>query len=933
MRRLLIVFICCVCAFSKAHAAVHDNEDLVTLAAMRTSYEIQNKIERDITEALNVILKNSTKASLSAAGIYMSKLMERKALANAGRFGSQGENMYYRHIAFFVTHYLTPKVFSVAQLMVQSMVRSPHNIVYWGPYLYSVTEEIRQLLAEFQYVVCNGKITMTDLFAYVVSEELQDIFNLAKLLQIGFNVDFTTFFNNLVDLGDYTFNDLKDEMEGIAGDAAALATAGWGLVGDAMGTLNSTFEHKGKLNKKVKALEKFYKENEQRINDLNPMQLVDRVMDVIHTPDSAGVAKLLQRKTLNADEYASQYANKTDSDSYFTQEAHIYYVSEKNSRLADYNPVQHANESQIWARDNNHIFTTAEDAYDVCADFAEAIQDDNFTGYTGAFRELIDRIISSCPVNIANLKAEVEQFNRDNKDCKREITYSVVATWKETNFDKVAYFALGYSLNEYCNQKRELYYSQFDSYKMDVTLWKQMVEKQYESLKAQYADGTLDSAIDPETGLPHKPKAPGSWEIVLEYSDPKPYVRIDAGNASDIAMASFTANCHDSLTLFEGSTKRWVEKSANDKLVAKCKETAMKTEEQCKADGKQNAKDLYEDYQAAMRDLEARIATLDAQIKAAKNRLEELVRNPDYTMTDNDRQAEISKLTADITGMRSTMNDLESQLMDMRSQEAEMKAEADACVEEDSYKRIPYYKALLAQKFNLRWDNDGWWEGYTYKCTATIDSTLNGQAYRYWFTAKLRLVEKRQYWPFHIVKRHARVLADITLTANAPSSTALETVTFMDETAERRAAIINAKADHYRQQWPDCEIETEVMYRDSLANDSTGNPFHLLWITDRLRTARRIDLRLQDIYATLVTIEKWMQNEQSLLDFLKNEIVYRMSPVVRGGIYRDAVTRWRENARAASRSHNQKGNDNEPDTQHNGSALPPDGGPAMARRR
>jgi hypothetical protein len=93
-------------------------------------------------------------------------------------------------------------------------------------------------------------------------------------------------------------------------------------------------------------------------------------------------------------------------------------------------------------------------------------------------------------------------------------------------------------------------------------------------------------------------------------------------------------------------------------------------------------------------------------------------------------------------------------------------------------------------------------------------------------------------------------------------------------------------------------VTTEYIKSEAPEEDASTDTYHLLWSSDRLEIARQIDVRITQIYADLVSLEKMMHYKRSIIDVLKD-----VAPTLddRQGkkltITEEAYQRWRNSAK------------------------------------
>ena len=159
MKKLLVLLVCVCASVLTAEAQyVRVNYDKKTVAAMAAAYATETATEAYYTEQVKDILDKYSAAEVAAAGIFMSKFLDRKALTELGIWSDGTENYYYRRIYNLVSAKIMPKIWTVAG----QMLHSPQTALYWGSYLMKVCAEIKALCMQFESVVTNGTLSFRD---------------------------------------------------------------------------------------------------------------------------------------------------------------------------------------------------------------------------------------------------------------------------------------------------------------------------------------------------------------------------------------------------------------------------------------------------------------------------------------------------------------------------------------------------------------------------------------------------------------------------------------------------------------------------------------------------------------------------------------------------------------------------------------------------
>ena len=115
MKRLLVLLVCACASVLLAEAQyVRVNYDKKTVAAMAAAYATETATEAYYTEQVKDILDKYSAAEVAAAGIFLSKYLDRKALTELGIWSDGTENYYYRRIYNLVSAKIMPKIWTVA---------------------------------------------------------------------------------------------------------------------------------------------------------------------------------------------------------------------------------------------------------------------------------------------------------------------------------------------------------------------------------------------------------------------------------------------------------------------------------------------------------------------------------------------------------------------------------------------------------------------------------------------------------------------------------------------------------------------------------------------------------------------------------------------------------------------------------------------------
>jgi hypothetical protein len=215
--------------------------------------------------------------------------------------------------------------------------------------------------------------------------------------------------------------------------------------------------------------------------------------------------------------------------------------------------------------------------------------------------------------------------------------------------------------------------------------------------------------------------------------------------------------------------------------------------------------------------------------------------------------------------------DLKSELAIVQQKQAEVQsakeeAAAGEAEQTDDYYRIPAIMKDCQTAFDLNWSDAGSWSGDTFTRTATSGS----MSAEIQFKATISIARKPKY--FMGIKIH-RAIVQISweLTADYSDTQVVEVIELDTSKSDKEnAQIVNNRISEIAQDYPSCTLSTEYIKSEAPEDDATTDTYHLLWSSDRLEIARQIDVRITQIYADLVSLEKMMHYKRSIVDVLKD---------------------------------------------------------------
>lgn len=847
------------------------NIDNATITAMGTAYGVELAEEDANATDLDSILSHYKSGGFAMAGIYQSKKNDWKAMSNPGLFASE-ENYYYKRIYNLVKNGIMPKFITVAA----QFIKYPENALYWGPYLLKTTSNVENLCKEFELVATNGKLSFKDIKFLVINEDLKKIFDLAKL---G-DVDWKTMLDKLGDFGkDLSKDDLKEDMKNFGN---VIADAGKKTIDANLTKATKIGDIFHSSTDSIMMMYDKFKDTYEKVK--NGANVKDLVMQVIVTPDAAGVAKLFKYDDYNLTGYITNYLKELQGQ-YYTQRWYIYTEDSGTKVLCDYKPEAYNDrDDSRWNAAWNHYISEKDKEYCHTLTSSEKAEIKNKANSMSDWSQ-----------------AKVDEYNKNNPGHTCTITYSLNhedrrESYKHglgsRHYKRHCFYSYSVKVVDSWNIKHEVYEETFDSQSMD----KETFENKLKARLKNYNEN-----LDPKDENYGKVYKLGS-------DSPRYYTMADEKKMEGCNTVSFVANCSGGANLAEGAFN-WKEnsKSQKDNLTEQSKKFAMANNPEQSSDG--GDKELLQkqkEYTNEVNSLKKQIAANDKKqqelidkIKAARNAKNYPLANQlqqEYDSLD----AANGQLQSQLAAAQNMLNQTNQNLTDYYN---------DMSDNMDGAYRIPSNMRELQSMYKLQWQDDGEWvngsDEYTFVRHAYCPSAKANVTY----TAVLKLARKPKY--FLGIRIHRPILSvEFTLSGTSSSEDVVDIMKLdMNKSEKERTDEVNQRLKELLEDMPDCSISVKYEYAnkvDSL-DDESDNSIHLLWASDRLDIARDVEYQLTEIYAQLVFLEHVMQARQSLLDFLKHQILDIVSRSARGTIAEYCLQRWEDASIAAmSKTNNVK---------------------------
>lgn len=832
MKRFALIIMTIATIFAQqVHAQYYSvNFDAKTVAAMVAAYGTGTVAEAYYDEQVQNILKHYKASEVATAGIFASKFLERKALTDLGIWSSATENYYYRRIYHLVAHKIIPKTWIVAKLM----LRSPQTALHWCSYLMKVCDDTKSLCMQFESVVTNSTLSFSDIAFLEINEEIASIL---KLSEIG-NVDWQRLFDDISKVpGNFTKENLKADLDKLYRMGAGLATSGITNIGNALLQQNSFHElMNGKVSKVIDIYEHYNGLFEQLENNVG-----QTILGIVGGEEN--VAGLFKFSDYNLTSWITDYLDET-AGNYYTQRWYIARRDRGSVSLCDYYPPTDDKsilEGGEWTR-----FKTSEpNFYPDASQKEQALS--NSERYAGWSRN------------------GVQQLNNANDGFSYTINYyqSSYIIKKGKKQTKKAY-AYEIHVTKSWNNEEIVYEDVFDSYSMDLN-----------TFKAQL-NAHLSEFNDNEDGY-----------VYYIASDSRNYYQAtNEEKLKGCETVTISVTCSDGATLGQGTTQYKCRKCGST-LNAHSKECAMKTT------AESEELDLSK-LDAMQREADNKVYALQSQISALEKENESLIKQiANASVEDavslrqkyNENKAEIDRLKPELAAWQQKQEEIA---------QAKEEAQSDNDVQTDDYYRIPAIMQDCKTAYNITWQDNGSWNGYTYIRKGTIPN-INGIIT---FKATLKIDRKPKY--FLGIKIHRAILQiSWDLTTEYSDTHVVEVITLDPDMSDKeKTKLVNDRIAEIAKEYPKCKITTEYARTAPQEDTKTNDMYHLLWSSDRLEIAREVDSRLTKIYADLVSLEKMMHYRRSIIDVLKDVL----PPVDddqgrRLSLVEECHDRWMENAR------------------------------------
>ena len=842
MNRILLILIMCLAGVTASAQYANLNIDAKTVAAMASAYGVETGTEAYYNEQVKKILEKYTSAEVAAAAIFSSKFLDRKALTDLGIWSSSTENYYYRRIYRMVATKIIPKIVVVARLMLEQ----PHNALYWGSYLMKICDETKALCMQFESVVTNSRLGFSDINFLELNPQIRELFEFAQYNIINWD----NMQKMLAEAPDhFTKENLKADAENLYNIAVGIASS---TAENIMNQVLSGSDFSGLMQGKITGIYDAVVSCERIYGNINNL-LAGQLMDIVGSPEN--VNRLFNIANYNMTGWVTDYVDRTDGQ-YYTQRWYIYRKESGSETVCNYNPPTD-NNSILYGSPWYRVNTTDPNYYPSAA--------------------VVEAALSNSEAHAGWSRSKVAQLNQQDDRYRYNMNYyrsGYILNRGGKQYGKA--YAYSITVTKSWNWTEEVYEAVFDSYNMDLaTFQKQMQVK-------------LKEFNDNEEGLVYQ----------IGYGSRNYYSASSVDKLKGTESVIVSVTCHDGAKLMSGTTT-YKCKSCGGSLNNHTKQCSMTTSLPGNQDVDTSELDALET------EYRNKIALTQAQIDQLERQNADLIKQIATATVE-----EAAHLRQQYNANQNQISQLKSQLTDYKKKlqdvlQAKDDASQDNDIQTDDYYRIPAIIQDCKTAYNLTWDGDGYWSGYTYTRKAhapNINGTLT-------FKATISIARKPKY--FLGIKIHrAIVQIDYELYAEYSDTQVVEIINLDPDASDAdKEKQINERLSAIAREYPDCQLDTQYCKTEPSETDDTEDTYHLLWSSDRLEIARGVDMRLHKIYVNLVSIEKMMNYKRSIID-----VLLTIAPPVndeqgrRQTLIQQARRRWLRNAANAAHSDKYNGN-------------------------
>lgn len=778
------------------------NFDYATISAMTSSYGAEFSTELLYGEQAEYILGELNKTTPLTMAVMMSKYMYRNALTTIGILG-RTESAYYKRLTYQTLRVIM-KTISVTEMLIQY----PDRAIYWGPYILQVCVETQNLCKIFETMVANCRVSFRDLPFIQLAEQVKQKFErLYKLVTEG---PWDYIGNNMLTTLKYDRDQLIQEITSLI-DLAGKATSEIGSsIGSTADDWSGVVGGNGSIISTIKNMTEGFKTGITSVGSLinAGSAVTNDIKNFI--PKTAG--DMFTSAAYDISDWTTGL-RAGGFNTYYSQRWYIYWESEPVSEtIFTFTPEQGeaAVTSKgywtIFQKDNPPSPTTVLEKVMNVSGAQAALDAAKSEDPTAAYSVITNEI--TCDLSFAGVSNDDPYGIDGTYKGSMAMTYGITITKMKPG------------------GRQEVYEEIFDSYDAN-----EAIKNARQQAKLQYF----------QISEPEKTFKIGEGEKI--YYEATSEARMKGASEADIYI-----ECDSVFELLSGDVW-WKCYEISKSLNEKAKNCAMRTEE-------------WEEDEIDVSDLEKQIEDLKAeqeelqneQIEKRTRRSEILVEIQGNPANKSELQKEYTELTDRLTAIENRMNVI---FVDLQTaNQAKEERLADASGEQTGrWYRMPQIMRDISTGFNIKWDNEGQWNGYTFE----RKGTMNGGSFEFQFMGELVLKKGAEYilgiqthraqlqinWGLW-GRKHDRILIDII--ELDPSADPAES-----------ARIVDKRVKELREDNPNCKVTYEIK-REIPETTDTEDMIHLLNPDERIEIARAVNRRMMQIFTDLVILERFMRS-------------------------------------------------------------------------
>ena len=743
-------------------------------------------------------IRNAYALSLaSASTIFGTKFLDRKAFTSLGSWKSSEENYYYRHIRNMVQNSIIPSTLTIGK----KMLKDPITAIYWGPYIYKICEDTKNLCYEFESIVTNSTIGFSDLDFVEVNPKLHSLFRLSQMGGQDWQKVLQSF--SITDAM-YSKEGIKSALDNLANIAKNIPNTVATNVHESI-LIGTDFD--GNLIDKVESVRQI-SDNVQSLYNALSTNSAETFLSLVGL--DGDISKFLVLSDYNMKDWANDYVREMTGQ-YYTQRWYIETDPERSIQTYSFVPDVAACPNAPWHRLNIRNGNTSIGPMD-----------------DETLRRAAERLYGWSQL-------KVDELNKADGIYTYKISYELKKASIPATAQRYFYAAYAIYVTQETKSTQVVYSETFDSQTMNM----QSFEASMNAKLASYNNNS--------NGL-----------IYVLKKDEKVYY--DAALAKQMTGCEkvvFTVNCTVARDLASGNSY-YPCGYAKDELIPHCKECAYSEAAEL-LDINEEIDERSQPYRQQLEEVEQRIEGYTNNIRFLEEQntvLEARIREASI----NDiaiYQEQIAANKEQISLLQELLDKTLAERQELLSglnQLDQFTSDNDYWYKQANHNRIAGIMADLSTKYSIEWAAKGSWNGYIYKHVGNLPGGLGSVT----FTAQLSLFSKPLVI-FGIKFRNAKIQIDWTLKGLYNNIYVADILDFDDSVSDQeKADQVNARRSELARECPDCIVDVDYIKSAPVSDDDTEDTYHLLWASDRLNIARRIDAQLTKTYADLVILNKML---------------------------------------------------------------------------